>query len=109
MIEVKIYRAGAAINGFAVSGHSDFAVRGTDIVCAAVSALSQTAVLALAEVAGVSSHWRKVDGLLDCQVPAGISGEQFAHCQIIFQTILTGIKNIARQYPDFIRMTTEEV
>ena len=37
--------------GFTISGHADYAEEGSDIVCAAVSALSQTALLGLMEYA----------------------------------------------------------
>ena len=39
--------------GFTASGHSGFAERGHDIVCAAVSALTQTCELGLSDVLGL--------------------------------------------------------
>lgn len=42
MIEVKVYN-----NGFTITGHAGYDVMGKDIVCAAVSALSQTCVISL--------------------------------------------------------------
>lgn len=36
MIEIKLYN-----NGFEISGHADYSKKGSDIVCAGVSAISQ--------------------------------------------------------------------
>ena len=109
MIEIKIFRDEQSILGFSACGHSDFSARGSDIVCSAISALSQTAILALNQVAGVVPEWEKKDGLLECRVPADVEQERFVTCQVIFKTILTGIENIAGQYPDFVKVCNEEV
>ncbi|NLK35279.1 MAG: ribosomal-processing cysteine protease Prp [Gracilibacteraceae bacterium] len=46
MIKIVIYKAKEGrIKGFKISGHSGYGIRGTDIVCSAVSALGQTAIL----------------------------------------------------------------
>ncbi|HBI56104.1 MAG TPA: ribosomal-processing cysteine protease Prp [Firmicutes bacterium] len=109
MIEIKIFRDEQSILGFSASGHSDFSERGSDIVCSAISALSQTALLSLDKVAGVAPEWKRKDGLLECRLPADVVQGRFVICQVIFKTILTGIENIAGQYPDFVKVSNEEV
>ena len=52
MIEVKVYN-----NGFTITGHAGYDVMGKDIVCAAVSALSQTCVISLEILIGQSWVW----------------------------------------------------
>ena len=47
MIKAEIYSNGDKITGFSILGHSGTAPRGHDIYCAGVSALSQSAYLAL--------------------------------------------------------------
>ena len=50
MISVKIFvNEDRMIDGYAVSGHSGTAARGQDIVCAGVSALTQSALLGMME------------------------------------------------------------
>ena len=50
MISVKIFvNEDRMIDGYAVSGHSGTAARGQDIVCAGVSALTQSALLGIME------------------------------------------------------------
>ena len=50
MISVKIFtNEGGMIRGYCVTGHSGTAKRGQDIVCAGVSALTQSALLGILE------------------------------------------------------------
>ena len=50
MISVKIFvNEDGMIDGYAVSGHSGTAARGQDIVCAGVSALTQSTLLGIME------------------------------------------------------------
>ena len=67
MIVVRIYWDNQAICGLSVCGHSDYSPRGSDIVCSAVSALAQTAVLALDAVVGVKPRFVRQEGLLLCK------------------------------------------
>ena len=109
MIVITVFRDKNTIRGFSARGHSNFGVRGTDIVCAAISTLSQTAILALARVAGVEPLWKKKDGLLECRIPTDADPGSFPACQLVFQTILAGMENIACQYPEYVKVTDEEV
>jgi len=109
MITVKVFRDGKAILGLDISGHSDYRPRGSDIVCAAVSALGQTAVLALKEVAGIDADFICRDGHLQCLLPHELDPGSFATAQLIFRTILSGIGNIARHYARHVKLTDEEV
>jgi hypothetical protein len=109
MITVKIFREGQTIHGFSVSGHSDYRPRGSDIVCSAVSALSQTAILALIEVAGVTPIWTRRDGQLECKIPPRVEDQPFKECQLVLSTIITGFAYIARDYPENVRVSDEEV
>ncbi len=55
---------------FTVSGHSGYAPEGSDIVCAAVSVLGQTAIAALMSLTGLEVIYR-IDGekpYLSCEV-----------------------------------------
>ena len=54
MIRVTLFKSpGGNITGFSCKGHAGYAEEGSDIVCAAVSALSITCANALQSVAGV--------------------------------------------------------
>lgn len=109
MIYVKIFRRGQFVRGFSVTGHSNFRPKGPDIVCSAVSALSQTAVGALIEVAGATPHWSMADGLLECRLPSDLDGKVLEDGQLVLATIILGIDNIAQQYPRHVSVSYEEV
>lgn len=101
MINVKI-----TPNGFTCTGHADSAPYGSDIVCAAVSALVQATVLALetdlifikskkinsgnVEIKYFPKVWRCID-------------EQMKLEYIILPMRL-GLAEIAKQYPDKIKV-----
>ena len=53
MIRIKMEKdRQGRLCGFIVEGHADYAEEGSDIVCAAVSALTQTALLGIIRYAG---------------------------------------------------------
>lgn len=109
MINFIVFRDNATIRGFSVSGHSDFLPRGSDIVCSAVSALAQTGILALENVAKVKPHWTRQDGHLECRIPRGLAPESGRAAQLVLKTIIIGITNIAQHYPRHVTVTDEEV
>ncbi|MTI95618.1 MAG: ribosomal-processing cysteine protease Prp [Firmicutes bacterium] len=109
MIKITIQNHHQLIVGFSVSGHSLYAVHGADIICAAVSALSQTAIPALTQVLGVAPEWARDEGFLNCRIPDGLDERQTERAQIVLQTLIVGLENIARQYPTYIQLMNEEV
>ena len=84
-------------------GHAGAAPYGEDIVCAAISMLSQTSILGLHEVAQQTMEYQMEDGELHILLsePINESG------QAILETMLLGIKNVADQYSDFVRVSEQ--
>ncbi len=84
-------------------GHAGVAPYGEDIVCAAISMLSQTSILGLHEVAQQAMEYQMEDGELHILLsePINESG------QAILETMLLGIKNVADQYSDFVRVSEQ--
>ena len=84
-------------------GHAGAAPYGEDIVCAAISMLSQTSILGLHEVAQQAMEYQMEDGELHILLsePINESG------QAILETMLLGIKNVADQYSDFVRVSEQ--
>ena len=85
--------------GFHAAGHSGSAPAGSDIICAAVSALTQTAYLALAHY-GISCRYNRHDesGLFtliacDCET-----------ARIILTNMYCGLSAIAEQHPQYLRV-----
>lgn len=110
MTTITVYTlADGALCGFEAGGHAGGKrVRGYDLVCCAVSALTQTGVNALCAVAGVTPEVAVHDGYLRCILPGGLDTQQAERAQIVLRTIMTGLKDIQKIYPTLIRIQQKE-
>ncbi|MDI6824591.1 MAG: ribosomal-processing cysteine protease Prp [Bacillota bacterium] len=93
MIRVEVHRRAGRVTGFRVRGHAGLAPRGHDIVCAAVSALTQAAVAGLEEHLGLRPTVRIEAGRLDCQLAPG--EEEDPRAQAILATMVLGLQGVA--------------
>lgn len=98
MILVKVERTkNGKIKTF-LNGHSGYAKAGRDIVCAAVSALAQGAVIGLTKVLNEDVSVERSDGCLQFEVADNLKTE------IVVNTMVEAIKDLAKQYPKNIKM-----
>ncbi|TYP57590.1 ribosomal-processing cysteine protease Prp [Thermosediminibacter litoriperuensis] len=108
MIKVTVVLdARGKIRELLIRGHAGYAEYGKDIVCAAVSALAETAVIGIEEVAGVNASLVKREGYFHLTVPQDDSEEKLSKAGIIIDTIVLGLKDIARTYPSHIKVETK--
>lgn len=103
MITVQVRRRAGKVSGFSVRGHAGEAPRGRDIVCAAVSALTQAAVAGLEEHLGLRPAVRMEEGRLECELPPG--DEDDPRVQAILATMLLGLQGVAAGRPHRVRIT----
>ena len=110
MTTITVYtRQGGAMAGFEASGHAGAArIRGYDLVCCAVSALTQTGVNALIAVAGVTPAVRVDEGYLRCILPQGLEAAQADHADVVLRTVIQGLTDIQNIYPKLIRIQQKE-
>jgi uncharacterized protein YsxB (DUF464 family) len=97
------------IQEFMVKGHAGYDEAGKDIVCAAVSAVAQTAVIGLMTAVGIHPEHRQQNGLLHCILPDEMSDEQIRAADIILKTMLAGLRSIRDGYPDLISIEERTV
>ena len=101
MIKIKIVRnSDQNIVEFGVTGHANMGPHGQDIVCAGVSALTQTAVLGLDRHLGTKIHLNIASGnlkmsLLDNPDPL---------TNAVLETMLIGLTEIAESNPQSVRI-----
>ncbi|ACB84125.1 ribosomal-processing cysteine protease Prp [Natranaerobius thermophilus] len=108
MIQVEVYRKKGKICGFKVEGHADYAREGEDIVCAAISALSLTGVFASEKLCNLSKQiTQPEEGLLSLEMPTGLDEQQQQTYEIILETVIIGIYETAKNYPDYINIEDE--
>ena len=110
MTTITVYTLdGGEMTGFEAGGHAGAKrVRGYDLVCCAVSALTQTSVNALVSVAGVRPEVEVRDGYLRCILPQGLDEKTSERAQIVLRTIMTGLTDIQKIYPNLIRIQQKE-
>ena len=88
------------VNGFRVDGHSNYGEHGKDIVCSAVSTLSQTLLITLKEIYADESHYNMFDGHLEVSVLA----DDLKEIQLLFRSFTIGIIAIVQEYPGYVRL-----
>ena len=110
MTTITVYgTAQGEVRGFEASGHAGSAQsRRNDLVCCAVSVLTQTCVNALEAVAGIVPEVVLRDGYLRCLLPEGTDGEAMHTAQIIFRTVRQGLTDIEKTNPRRIRVQQQE-
>lgn len=103
MINILIVSKNNKINKVECSGHSGYAKQGKDIVCSAVSAIIQTALLGLIDLSG-DVLYKVGDGYLcfDCPLPKDENHD--IRQQSILRAMYLGLKDIQSGYGAFIKM-----
>ena len=107
MVTVKVERdASGLVRKIIAEGHALFDKHGQDIVCAAVSALLQTAAQGLQERLGVAVQYTSRNGKLRMSLPRKDfeSEEAAVGARILLDCIVMGLESIARDYPGHVRL-----
>ena len=96
--------------GFEASGHAGYAKRGMDIVCAAVSALTQATANGLTEVVKASCEGRMDEdtGYLSCMLSPAAPKDIVEKAQILLKTLKMALTEISKDYPGTIRIIIRE-
>lgn len=97
------------MTGYEVTGHSGFASSGEDIVCAAISAIVQTAALGFSEVLGLPAEHRMEDGYFALKLPLIEDRVLREKADVIGDTMLTGLRNLESAYGSFMTILDREV
>lgn len=97
-----------AIVSFEVTGHAESGAYGTDIVCAAVSALTIGTANSLAALGGftplVEANDEVEGGYLYVELPIGINDEQENIAQILLESLCLSLNSIAEEYSDYVKL-----
>ena len=91
-----------------VKGHALYAPDGSDIVCAAVSILTQTVLFALEDLLGLKTPAVLREGYLLITSPVEIEQEKEEKYYLLIETMLLGLKETARSYPCHILYVEEK-
>jgi uncharacterized protein YsxB (DUF464 family) len=106
MIQAQFERDQAGvIHYFRLTGHADSGPYGSDIVCAAVSAVAIGAVNGIEQIAAVKPKVKADSvngGHLECRLPRQMNTEQAKTAQVILVNLLLSLESIAENYSDYV-------
>jgi uncharacterized protein YsxB (DUF464 family) len=113
LIRIRVLLNEESIDRVELTGHGG-RTRGRDIVCAAVSAVAETALAGVLHYAGNLVEWEMREGYLAIALKKGdmesntkqegMAGDSLP---VILNTMLIGLREIARQYPGKVRIDLE--
>ena len=103
MIAIRVHRSRDSTVHVRVSGHGA-GKKGEDIVCAAVSSITQTALAGLLYYGKSLVKWKKKDGLLDFSISGTPDQELSAAFNTIICTMVLGLKGILKEYPKIVKL-----
>lgn len=82
-----------------VSGHAEYAEPGKDIVCAAISTLTQVLIASVEELTAAKIKTAQTSGYMEIVIE-----ESTERAQVLLDSFLLGCRMIADQYPDNVRV-----
>jgi len=100
-------RADGEIIGFKSKGHSGYAARGNDIVCASVSILLINTVNAIDEL--TSDKVNAVVNERRATIDFEIDGKPSSEAQVLLKALKLGAVKIAEEYPGNVSIQIREV
>ena len=103
-------RSDGALLGYRANGHSGYAEAGADIVCAAISALTQTTLNGLKNVLTAPVMFDQDDdgAFIAAILTPEASEDQIRQAQLLLVTLLEGLQAIQRGYPRNLRIIFKE-
>ena len=104
MIRCEFFTEDDRITGFSVSGHSGYAEAGSDIVCAAVSAIVTMAEATINDVCGAKAKVRVKDDQARITLTLPASCDEEETVQAVLSGLLLTLISLREDYPDYIEV-----
>ena len=104
MTKCEFFRDQERITGFSVSGHSGYAEAGSDIVCAAISAVVSMAEATINDVCGAKAKVRvkNEDARVTLTLPTSCDEEEAV--QAVLAGMMLTLCSMRDDYPDYIEV-----
>ena len=104
MTKCEFFTEEDRITGFSVSGHSGYAEEGSDIVCAAISAVVTMAEATINDVCGAKAKVRvkEDDARITLTLPASCDEEETV--QAVLSGLMLTLISLREDYPDYIEV-----
>ncbi len=104
MTKCEFFTENDRITGFSISGHSGYAEAGSDIVCAAISAVVTMAEATINDVCGAKAKVRvkEEDARITLTLPASCDEEETV--QAVLSGMMVTLLSFREDYPDYIEV-----
>ena len=104
MTKCEFFTENDRITGFSISGHSGYAEAGSDIVCAAISAVVSMVEATINDVCGAKAKVRvkEEDARITLMLPTSCDEEDAV--QAVLAGMLLYLCNLRDDYPDYIEV-----
>lgn len=106
MIRIAFFSSGEKLTGFHITGHSDYAASGSDIICAAVSSAAYMTANTVTDVLGLNPQLEVDDGDMLLKFKSITDADKSADLLSGFRLHIEGLHE---QYPDYLKVTITEV
>jgi len=104
MTRCEFFTEGDRITGFSISGHSGYAEAGSDIVCAAVSAVVTMAEATINDVCGAKAKVRVKDEQARITLTLPVSCDEEEIVQAVLAGMMITLAGMRDDYPDYIEV-----
>ena len=104
MTRCEFFTEDDRITGFSVSGHSGYAEAGSDIVCAAISAVVTMAEATINEVCGAKAKVRVKDEQARITLTLPTSCDEEEAVQAVLSGMMLTLLSLREDYPDYIEV-----
>ena len=104
MTTVTFHTEGSRITGFEMQGHSGYAPRGEDIVCAALTSAVRLIECAVNDVLGLEAgvKVKPEKALISLKLPKGLGQTNESTCQTLLAGLMVYFTQLQEEYPDNI-------
>ena len=97
--------------GFKSEGHAGYDERGKDIVCSAISSITQSCALGVIEVLKLNPKYEvnEEKGYLQLRLPDNVDNDLLEKAQVLFKTTYLALKDLSKGYPSNIKVEVKRL
>lgn len=104
MVKVEIFKQKNRVEMITISGHSNFADKGFDIVCSAISSITYACINSFNEI-----NKNNIE-LKDGYVKIDVSQKNISnHDEVVLEVLVNGLKMIASSYKKNVKILEKEI
>ena len=108
MITINIKRNDKnEIVSFMLDGHAGYAKKGNDIVCAAVSAVTNMVLIGFNQLDVTPKCEMSDGGFLSCELPQNLTGDVQTKLQFLLECMVNEFMDIKNSYGKYIKVIQE--